>query len=535
MASQLGRDGLMKRVLRKIVWVQIGLLWAFLSGCYSDIYGVAPLTRQELASMDLKVSVALVKNQAGSPRLLIRESFNMPRSGALALKLPDTFLRKDKLYNRIEDLSVTHGAILRPHETEPSVKFLEFPKGKRLEIKYLFRPNDPSEPQGSESFSAPIIRDDYFQFVGLMAFIYPMALLGSKPFQLTLEWSVPQDFSVFNSFGGNQARQIIVTDFDKLRDAFFVAGRNMRLREARVRNQPVYITFNGHWDYISDDEFINVVTSLLAEQRKTFADDNFPYFLINLLSVPQACSGEVKFAGTAHPNSFRAFFPSGCRFLPEMKQLISHELMHMWIGKIIKVGHERGHIDGKWFTEGWTDFFGRILAYRAGTISEAEYFQSLNRQLEKYFISSERLVTLHGLVSRMYRNGYSSRALEDLPYQQGEIMAWRINQRIKDRWGNRFSLEDVIRDMLKIARAHGGSKNFNFTEIRDVVNRYVPGALDEELAKIYNGRLLLPPELRNCRKRVRSSITRFFRLPRNISTDIIFYGPAQYSCDHWLK
>lgn len=516
----------------------VGLLLSLQFACVqNDVpFGEETFVDAEITELDWKIETALVEVR-GEPRLQFIQSFKMPRE-KIILRLPDTFLRKERLFQRIEHLSVSDNAHLSPYQRLESVRILEAPIGSRVELSYLYRPDDPiSYAVAKETFSAPIIRGDYFQFVGLMALIYPNALINAKPFSLTLEWRLPKSFNAYNSYGAKIERQKVTTDFDRLRDAFFVAGSNLRETVVNVRNQPVTITFEGSWDRIPDEDFVNAISRVIAKQREIFNDDKFPYFFVNLLSVDDDCTSNIKFAGTAHPNSFRAFFPNGedCNFSPEMKHLIAHELMHMWIGKKIKVGKERGHIDGKWFTEGWTDYFGRISAYRAGVLTEEEYFQTLNRQLEKYYVSSERMVTLKGLVDRMYKRGQSNRALEDVPYQQGELMAMLINKDIKLASQFTRSLDDVIKQMLVIAENAGGSKNFTFEEIDDIVGNYASRTFRDSFSKIIHGRTLLPPQLGNCRAPKASNYTRFLKVAQRQPETIYYYGKSALTCERWLK
>lgn len=527
----------MRRVALSILVSLMGLFLSQMTGCgqpTSQEYGEESFSKEELAKLNLRISISLVNRKEGA-RLHFRHSFVMPRE-SLLIKLPDTFLRKEHLYDLLEQLKVSAGAQLLPYPNEESVKVLKASKGKRVELTYLVKPNIPDHRGGinKESFSAPIIRDNYFQFVGMMTLLYPIALVSERIFSLTMEWDLPPSFQIFDSFGANTKVQSISTNFDRLRDAFFVGGSNMRIDKTQIRGRSVFVVFEGRWDHITDRNFVDTLQKLLSEQRKTWRDEDYPYFLVSLLSTPSKCNGHVKFAGTAHPNSFRAIFPSGCALMPEMKQLISHELMHMWIGKKIRVGKARGHIDGKWFTEGWTDFFGRTLAYRAGVITLAEYFTTLNRQLEKYYISPERLAPLSSLSRRMYRRGYSNRSLEDLPYQQGEIMALRLDEQIRKASAHQHSLDDVIRDMLRMAEEAGGSKNFELSEIEEIVDHYLPGAFRREYSKIVNGELLVPPTLDGCNAPESSSITQFTKPSLQVSTSIVRYGDGGAQCAMWL-
>lgn len=507
-------------------------------GCGNDTdrAGDAQLEGAEVDDLDLSIKIAL-QNVSGEQRLAIKANFVMPRDRIL-LRMPESYLRKENLYQRIEQLRVNQPGKLYAHRDSSSLRVLEFPKGERVTLEYFYRPDDPlSYGAGKETFSAPIIRPEYFQFVGSMVFVYPVALVNVPQFKVRFEWETPAGFRIFNSFGAEKNAQEITTDFDKIRDAFFVAGKNIRAYKMQVRSQPVWITFEGSWKKITDQDFVDVVTRLLATQREAFNDDNYPYFLVNFLAEDIDCGENVKFAGTAHPNSFRAIFPGGrkCAFIPEMRQLISHELMHMWIGKKIRVGEERGHIDGKWFTEGFTDYFGRMLAVRAGVITEDEFFSSLNRQLEKYYTSSERNTTLRELVDRMYRRGVSTRTLEELPYQQGEIMAWQLNKHIKTESSFSKNLDDVLKDMLAEAENAGGYKKLTVKELEQFFDSYSPQRFREEYSKILRGGLFMPPNLAQCRQPQQSYVTRFRRVPERVSTPIIHYGPLQTNCVRWLN
>lgn len=494
------------------------------------------MNSDELSKFNFKINVSMVDHN-GSTNLEIKESFVMPR-GEILIKLPSIFLRTEKLYDRISNLKASDNVKISVSKKDPSLLLIEHEKGKLVEFSYHFSPSDPRNyPQKQEHFSAPIIRDDYFQFVGLMALAYPLPLVGVENFPIEMTWDLPSGFQVFNSFGAGNFNQSFTTDFDKLRDALFVAGNSMRTYNINVRNQPVIITLEGDWTKITDSSFVDTIQRLLITQRETWQDDDFPYFFINILSNPQVCAGNIKFAGTAHTNSFRAFFPSGCSFMPEMKQLISHELMHMWIGKKIKVGKERGHIDGKWFTEGWNDYFGRLLAYNAGVLTEKEYFDSLNRQLEKYSVSTENQRPLEDLVSRMYKREYSNRDLEDVPYQQGEIMALNLNKIIEQSSGFKYSLKSVIREMLAQAKKSSGVKNFTVSEIAQIVDDYDAGAsntFNTEYQKIEKGELLFPPNLDGCRMVQMKTSGQYVSAILDTNS-VLSYGPPMGSCAKWLK
>jgi hypothetical protein len=469
-----------------------------ISGC--GVGDLPFLNNREQELLDAQYDFSLVKI-GGEPRLQVKMALTMPRN-EIYLQLPNTFLRKDRLYERIEGLqAVSNNAYISDEKNHDNFKLLHAPKGDRVSLRYFVKPEKHHQVSLGESFYAPIIRDNYLNFVGSMALVVPFVPKADGPsVPLQMSWNLPDDYEVYNSFGAGQNKQVISSNFAEMWDAVYTAGPAIRTHVTQVRGRPVTIALEGTWSKISDREFIDVITRLLETQRETWRDDNFPYFFVSFLSLGAGCDANrpFRFAGSAHKNSFRAYFPSDCKLTAEMKQLISHELMHQWIGKQVKMGQKPGHVDGKWLTEGWTDYFGRILAYRAGVLSENEYFQTLNKVLTDYQSSKERDVSLNSLVQRMYKRGYSTRQLEQVPYQQGEIMALRLNQKIRERSNFKHSLDDVMRDMLSDARRNG-SKNFTVAEIEAIIDSYAPGIFAPEFDKIsYGQKPLLPPKLAGC-------------------------------------
>jgi predicted metalloprotease with PDZ domain len=478
-----------------IILVGLALI---LSGCNES--ELPFLSNAEQEELDASYEFALIR-MGGEPRLQVKLSLTMPRD-QIYLQLPNTFLRKDRLFDRIEALQPMgpHG-VISAEKNHNNFKLLKAPKGQRIQVRYFVKPEASESMNQGESFYAPIIREDYVNFVGSMALVVPFVPKVEGPLvPMKIHWNMPADYEIFNSFGSQQPKQHISSNFAEMWDAVYTAGPHLRTYVTSVRGRPVTIALEGRWTKIADEEFVNIITRLLETQRATWRDDNFPYFFVSFLALGSGCSTNraFRFAGSAHKNSFRAYFPTDCQLTSEMKQLISHELMHQWIGKKVKMGQKPGHIDGKWLTEGWTDYFGRILAYRAQALSEEEYFQTLNKVLIDYQSSKERDVTLHSLVERMYKRGYSTRQLEQVPYQQGEIMALRLNQKIKEISKFKYSLDDVMRDLLREAGPLG-SKNFSVEEIEQIVDIYAPGVFASEYKKvIYGNKLLMPPLLPGC-------------------------------------
>jgi predicted metalloprotease with PDZ domain len=532
----------MQRLVYQISMSLLALIYLGLCGCASELeYQFSlwkNLSKSELNETNLKYTFSLISVN-DRPRLKIEISLIMPGK-SFTFQMPSQFLRKERLFDRIEQLKVSGpGTYLENNAQYEFVKVLHGEAGYPVKISYLLRPDDPKKPGVLKSFSAPIVLPDFLMFVGSMALIIPAGLQENpNEFSVELEWRMPNSFEIYNSFGARHNKQAILTSGIDLWDSLFIAGNQIRSYKEEVNGQPVYVTMEGHFNQIGDHQLVNIITRLLKTQRDTWQDNNFPYFLVNFMAVGDKCSGEsgTRFMGTAHRNSFRAFFPSECALQPNMIELISHELNHMFIGKKLKMGEKRGQIDGKWFSEGWNDYFGRRLAYLAGVITLPEYFLTLNKAIKDYQLSNQRLAPLSKLVAQMYKKPYTtSQALEQLPYQQGELMAWELNKKIKEKSGSSSSLDDVLRHMLKLAEKSGGSKKFTPSELESIVDLFAPGAFASAYKKIESGSSpFAPPILDNCAD-LQKELYYDNRRP-NKSTPVYTYNLfLKNGCLRWLK
>lgn len=68
--------------------------------------------------------------------------------------------------------------------------------------------------------------------------------------------------------------------------------------------------------------------------------------------------------------------------------MISHELIHRYIGHIIEQDNDKkNEIKYKWFFEGFTEFYGVKTLLDTKLINKDEYLEIINTILKKYFNS----------------------------------------------------------------------------------------------------------------------------------------------------
>jgi hypothetical protein len=134
----------LSRILGKILLLALTFVWV--TGCFSNDEDkeAQAFTKQELASLKASINISLTSASDGKPRLKIIESFVMPKD-SIYIMLPSNFMRKNNLYERIENLTVSNPAQLYPHQEYPYypfIKRIDFKKGERIELSYLYKPDE---------------------------------------------------------------------------------------------------------------------------------------------------------------------------------------------------------------------------------------------------------------------------------------------------------------------------------------------------------------------------------------------------------
>ena len=88
--------------------------------------------------------------------------------------------------------------------------------------------------------------------------------------------------------------------------------------------------------------------------------------------------------GTKLSNIFTAYIPRGME-RDKYYILLAHEMMHSWIGR--KICNNQDEEINYWWTEGFTDFYTRLVAYRSGAIDQDLLINEINKFLQSYYLS----------------------------------------------------------------------------------------------------------------------------------------------------
>ncbi len=335
----------------------------------------------------------------------------------------------------------------------------------------------------------PVIRGNYVQAAAKTILAFPQSI-GTKRLA-RIEWSAPSGWQIFSSFGEYTASHI-EQNAQTIWEALFVAGENLRVHKTfansdKLENRrALTVVVNGNFRF-QDDAFIAIVTRIISSQRDFFQDYAYPNYLI---SLSESGRRGAKIGGTAHHNAFKVLLHTDTPLSNgETAHLLSHEVFHNWNGFVIKKAP-------KWFREGFTDYYGLTLAFRAGLIPRKKYVEIFNKWLWTYYASPLR----NELSNRMEDMVDDDDELFDIPYQRGAIFAARLNAQIREKSNARHSLDNIMRDLVQAART--GDSAVTIEKINALAKLYGSGGdIAQEMAQLMDdGRDFTPhgQELGEC-------------------------------------
>lgn len=230
---------------------------------------------------------------------------------------------------------------------------------------------------------------------------------------ISINWkNIPSDWKCLHSFGiGEQKLPISLLELEQ---SIFMLG-DLCLSKIEIENNPIYIA-------APNDLPLKKLTSLLEkiiyEQRCFFDDFDIPYFLIGVFP-----SKEKNISAHAKLNAFLIFCSdlkkASEKKWQEITWVLSHEHFHTWNPFKFLPMFLENFDDLSWFIEGFTDYYGALIAYRANVLSLDSYIKETNNHLQQYHTSPYRNISNE----KLKKVRYDDISTQLLPYQRGYLLA----------------------------------------------------------------------------------------------------------------
>jgi len=357
-----------------------------------------------------------------------------------------------------------------PH---PDERLVKHPAGQPVVLTYDLSKDWTGPLRHPMEFHA-VLLPEYLEINGQNALVHPA--FGETALVTTqFDWRrLPDAWVLATSFGtattGVDRCQSHTGPWAETYDALFAAG-DFRLHRFQIGKRAAVLAVRGVWTF-TDDEAIADIQRVVSVVRDFWHDDRFPYFLVTLKSFDQ---DQGSSDGPALTNAFWLYLSRRDPFSSQLTRL-AHETFHAWNPR--KMGVQPAGVNIEWFREGVTRYYADLLVYRTGLLPLATYVNNTNDDLRAYADSSS-------------------------PYVLGRVMALWLDGQIREESQGRFSLDDVMFDMVKEA-----NKPLSPDRILETTRRYASPSTVEQLKRAMEGtqRLSAPVQLPPAGPCVRASI-----------------------------
>jgi predicted metalloprotease with PDZ domain len=310
-----------------------------------------------------------------------------------------------------------------------------------------------------------IIRTDLVHSVGYGIFAIPSDAEETDKISFNIEWKeMPNKWKTISSYGTAKLLNF-TAKAQELLHAIYAAG-NLRIYQIADSKNPVFLSLYGSFD-VKDNSIVASLQEIVKTQRSFFNDHDFPYYAISLIEGNDPNS----MGGTRLYDSFAAYLLKGMNHT-DYYILFAHEHLHNWIGGKIS-NNERGSLD-YWWSEGFTDYYARVLALRSGGISLEEFIDECNQILRNYYLSP----VINQPNTRIKNSFWKNENIQKLPYARGFVFAVYLNSLIKLHDDTK-SVDNIILDLFKIAK----QQPFSVKSFKEIAKNYTFQGVKQEISK----------------------------------------------------
>ncbi len=357
--------------------------------------------------------------------------------GETEIDLPGEWGGKQDLWRGISEFRVSGEGLGAVAGIEPTRKIIRHAPNAVLTVRYRLTQFWAGEPTASgQNEYRPIVRRNYFHFIGHTAFARP-------------NWSLATPVSV--ALRNLPAGWHFASDLEHR-----VAGRPLRLADILesvsvggdfrvVKTGQLRVAIRGTWPF-SDEDFVKRLQPIIASHHKFWGDPETPFLVtvLPLLTTP----GQSSLGGTALGDSF-AFFASANVESGDLTRILAHEHLHSWIPRQVGTMPEQNDTADYWLSEGFADFYSYRLLLRDGMWTTGDAAAAFNKVLWTYAFSRVRTASN----ARVVRDFWSDAEVNQLPYQRGFLLAALWDYRVRQATTGAKDLDDVMLGMKQDASA----------------------------------------------------------------------------------
>ena len=348
--------------------------------------------------------------------------FNADDDGQTEIYFPNHWGGGNDFYKALKEIMIDGASHVETPVDHPEARILTSKSGAPITVKYRLYTNLAKGREGpvDTDMSYPIVGPGRFYLTGQQVMLW---VDGRDDGQATFSAHMPKGW-IFASdledlaLGGGTPNQVF--------SSVMLAGKDVHVDRMQTAHTHLRIASAGHFDFAIPD--FNDRVAKIIETEQAFWNDGQPAFLVTLAPLDSR-TGITSMRGTGLDDSF-AMITTPDVPVGMLSVTLAHEYFHSWNYR--KLGSWYGAGDealGYWFSEGFTDYYGRKMALRAGVIDLNEFVKRWNDALGEYAASSHRTAPY----AEIRDNFWKDNDWGQMPYDRGAQVAALWNRRWHDQ------------------------------------------------------------------------------------------------------
>jgi len=295
-----------------------------------------------------------------------------------------------------------------------------------LEVSYRIPISNASNPLGA---APPLeLRSDGAVFSGSSG-SFLMLPDNEQAYRLKLDWklgALGADVSGVSTLGVGD-RLASAAAPSKEWESVFVMGGQLEHEPARPAADGFFSAWQGKPAF--DARALMRWTHQLYDYYLEFFRTPSATYNVFLRSNPINPGGGVEIG-----NSFVGTFDQHTD-IDRFKVTLAHEMVHTFVRTL-----DDGGLANSWFNEGIAVYYARLLALRAGKISQADYLDDLNSTAARYYTDIMNTIPNAEIPGRFW----ADTRVRVLPYDRGALYFAQLNDEIVLASKGNRSLDDVL-------------------------------------------------------------------------------------------
>ncbi len=348
--------------------------------------------------------------------------------------LPDFGAGHYYQYKGFKDVEVIGATAVAIPPDQPGHRLITAASGAEVTVRFHI---DANRKAGEEApiatdMTYPVISPTRFTIMGET--VWPHVEGGdSRPATFAADmpagWAFASNLENLPEMGG-KAGDVLKT--------ILIGGSDVHIETIQTPHTRLRIASAGRFDFTMAD-FNDRATRVIATEQ-AFWGDGQPDFLLTLVPTEP---GNLSIHGEAMNGAFATTTVPDAP-LEAITFNLSHEYFHSWnMGKLGQYDPANPALS-YWFSEGFTDYYGRKLALKAGVVSLDQFVAEWNDSLNRYNASKHKLAPNSELGAHYHADEDWTKAI----YDRGAVLAVYLNAkwRAKDVTLDRFmhSLRDRV-------------------------------------------------------------------------------------------